>query len=196
MGEGGWRQRSQEWSSVWTPLEMAILEKSGPNHQGWTTNQVGTQPHPSAKRLPKDLPSKQLHLITPRDKAQTTREIRISSIYQRAGTSPSHQETSKPLYQLQLQGGQTAEAWEATTLQSTKRRPEPKSTQNEKAENYDSNKGTRKNPEKQLSDLEIPTSMKKTRLMIIKTIQDLGNKLEAKTDKLQETMSKEIEDLI
>ena len=33
------------------------------------------------------------------------------------------------------------------------------------------------------------------RLMIVKMIQDLGNKLEAKIDKLQKTMSKEIQDL-
>ena len=31
--------------------------------------------------------------------------------------------------------------------------------------------------------------------MIVKMIQDLGNKLEANTDKVQETLSKEIEDL-
>ena len=31
--------------------------------------------------------------------------------------------------------------------------------------------------------------------MIVKMIQDLRNKLEAKIDKLQETLSKEIEDL-
>ena len=31
--------------------------------------------------------------------------------------------------------------------------------------------------------------------MVVNMIQDLGNKLEAKTDKLQETLSKEIEDL-
>ena len=31
--------------------------------------------------------------------------------------------------------------------------------------------------------------------MIVKMIQDLGNKLEAKTDKLQEILSKEIQDL-
>ena len=33
------------------------------------------------------------------------------------------------------------------------------------------------------------------RLMIVKIIQDIGNKLEAKTDKLQETLSKEIQDI-
>ena len=36
--------------------------------------------------------------------------------------------------------------------------------------------------------------MKKT-LVILKMIQDLGNKLEVKFDKFQETLNKEIEDL-
>ena len=35
--------------------------------------------------------------------------------------------------------------------------------------------------------------MKKTRLMIVKMIQNLRNKLEAKIDKLQETLNKEID---
>ena len=37
--------------------------------------------------------------------------------------------------------------------------------------------------------------MKKTRLMIMKIIQDFGYKLEAEIDKLQEILHKEIEDL-
>ena len=55
-------------------------------------------------------------------------------------------------------------------------------------------KGARK--KKQLSDLEI-INLHETdlRLMMVKMIQDLGNKLEAKRDKLQETLSKEIGDL-
>ena len=48
-------------------------------------------------------------------------------------------------------------------------------------------------PGKTGSDWRLPTSMKDFRLMIVKMIQDLGNKLEAKTDKLQETLSKEID---
>ena len=36
---------------------------------------------------------------------------------------------------------------------------------------------------------------KDIRLVIVKMIQDLGNKLEAKIDKLHETLSKEIKDL-
>ena len=53
-----------------------------------------------------------------------------------------------------------------------------------------------KNPEKQLSDLKITNIREKdSRLMILKMIQELRNKLEPKIDKLQETLSKEIEDL-
>ena len=52
------------------------------------------------------------------------------------------------------------------------------------------------NPEKQLSDLEtINLHEKDFRLMIVNMIQDFGIRLEAKIDKLQETLNKEIEDL-
>ena len=48
--------------------------------------------------------------------------------------------------------------------------------------------------EKQLSDLEVISLHEKDfRLMIVKMIQDLGNKLEVKIDKLQETLTKEIQ---
>ena len=44
-----------------------------------------------------------------------------------------------------------------------------------------------KNPEKQLSDLEIISLQEKDfRLMMLKVIQDIGNKLEARTDNLQQ----------
>ena len=67
---------------------------------------------------------------------------------------------------------------------SAKRRPH-QNLYKMKAKNYDSDKGTRKNPEMQLSDLEIPSLHEKDfRLMIVKMIQDLGNKLETKIDEL------------
>ena len=55
---------------------------------------------------------------------------------------------------------------------------------------------TNKQTEKQLSELEISSLHEKNfRIMIIKMIQDLGKKLEARTDKLEEKLKKEIEDL-
>ena len=51
-------------------------------------------------------------------------------------------------------------------------------------------------PEKQLSDLEIINLPKKDfRLIMLKMIQDIGNKPETKIDNLQETLSKEIQDI-
>ena len=53
-----------------------------------------------------------------------------------------------------------------------------------------------KNPEKQLSDQEIFSLQEKDfRLLMLKMMQDIGNKLEAKMDNLQETLIKEIQDI-
>ena len=53
-----------------------------------------------------------------------------------------------------------------------------------------------KNPEKRLSDEEfISLQEKDSRLLMQKMMQDIGNKLEAKMDNLQETLSKEIQDI-
>ena len=52
-----------------------------------------------------------------------------------------------------------------------------------------------KTPEKQLSHEEILSLQEKDfRLLMLKMMQDIGNKLEAKMDNLQETLTKEIQD--
>ena len=65
-----------------------------------------------------------------------------------------------------------------------------KTYKNEKAESYKIME-QEKPPEKQLSDLQ----EKDFRLMMLKMMQDIGNKLKTKIDNLQQTMSKEIQDL-
>ena len=51
-------------------------------------------------------------------------------------------------------------------------------------------------PKKQLSDEEILSLQEKDfRLLMLKMMQDIGNNLEAKMDNLQETLSKEIQDI-
>ena len=51
-------------------------------------------------------------------------------------------------------------------------------------------------PENRLSDQEILSLQEKDfRLLMLKMMQDIGNKLEAKMDNLQETLSKEIQDI-
>ena len=50
--------------------------------------------------------------------------------------------------------------------------------------------------EKQLSDQEILSLQEKDfRLLMLKMMQDIGKNLEAKVDNLQETLSKEIQDI-
>ena len=53
-----------------------------------------------------------------------------------------------------------------------------------------------KTPENHLSDEEILSLQEKDfRLLMLKIMQDIGNKLEAKMDNLRETLSKEIQDI-
>ena len=53
-----------------------------------------------------------------------------------------------------------------------------------------------KTPENQLSHEEILRLQEKDfRLLMLKMMQDIGNKLEAKMDNLQETLRKEIQDM-
>ncbi|MFM9587431.1 hypothetical protein, partial [Streptomyces caniscabiei] len=53
-----------------------------------------------------------------------------------------------------------------------------------------------KTPEDQLSEEEILSLQEiDFRLLMLKMMQDIGNKLEAKMDNFQETLSKEIQDI-
>ena len=53
-----------------------------------------------------------------------------------------------------------------------------------------------KTPEKQLNEVEIGNLPKKEfRITIVKMIQDLGKRMEAKIEKIQEMFNKELEEL-
>ena len=53
-----------------------------------------------------------------------------------------------------------------------------------------------KTPEKQLNEVEIGNLPEKEfRIMIVKMIQDLGERMEAKIEKMQEMFNKELEEL-
>ena len=53
-----------------------------------------------------------------------------------------------------------------------------------------------KTPEKQLNEVEIGNLPEKEfRIMIVKMIQDLGKRLEAKIEKIQEMFNKDLEEL-
>ena len=56
--------------------------------------------------------------------------------------------------------------------------------------------GQDKIPEKQLNEVEIGNlTEKEFRIMIVKMIQDLGNRMEAKIEKMQEMFTKDLEEL-
>ena len=61
-----------------------------------------------------------------------------------------------------------------------------------KRQNYNSDEGERKNPRKSAKILSLQE--KDFRLLMLKMMQDIGNKLEAKMDNLQEALTKEIQD--
>ena len=57
-------------------------------------------------------------------------------------------------------------------------------------------KGQDKTREKQLNEVEIGNlSEKEFRIMIVKMIQDLGKRMEAKIEKMQEMFAEELEEL-
>ena len=78
-------------------------------------------------------------------------------------------------------------------MQPAERKPQSqKVRQNEKAEDYVPDK----TPEKQLNEVETGNPPEKEfRIMIVKMIQDLGKRMEAKVEKMQEMFNKDLEEL-
>ena len=157
-------------------LEAAIMEKSGPIHQGseapgQTTNRVGTQLHTSANRLP---------LITPRDKALPTRGIRISSTYQWAGTSPIRNPITSPCINFTHKGADTRIKRGYNPLACIKETTQ-KLYKVKSKRNMSQMKEQDKAPEDQLSEVEIGNLFEKDfRVMLVKAIQDLRKKMRGK----------------
>ena len=155
-GQGHQWQRPQGiFIGVGSPGGHHFGTRSGPMQQpagssmkqpcsGQTTNRVGTQPHPSADRLPKVILSPLPALNTPLDTALPTKGIRPSSTHQWAGTSSSHQEACTPSRPVSLTRGQTPKEKGTTVLQPEEQRPQTeKVRQNEMAEKDVPDEGTR-----------------------------------------------------
>ena len=144
---------SWEYSSVCVPLEVAILRKSAPIYQhweapGWTIIQVGTQPHPSVKRLPKATSGTQPPPISHTEKAPPTRGIGIRPTYQWSGTSPSLGSLQQgPIPTLTTRQVDTRSKRGYSSI-VRKKDTTPKTYKNEKTENYNSDKGERKKKQK------------------------------------------------
>ena len=89
-----------------------------------TTSKTGTQPHPSAQRLPKSIIKPQTPQSTPPDVELHSRKTRSSLIHKNTGTSPLHQVAYKTHWSNLSHWGQTPKTMETTDLQPVKRRPQ------------------------------------------------------------------------
>ena len=93
-----------------------------------------------------------------------------------------------------LTRGQTVEARRNTILQPVEQKPHSQKDRNMKRQKaiYQM-KEQEKNPEKQLNEVEIGhLPEKEFRIMIMKMIQDLGKRMEAKIEKMQEMFNKDL----
>ena len=71
-----------------------------------------------------------------------------------------------------------------------------KDTQDEKAEGFVPDEEQDKTPEKLLNEVETGNLPgKEFRIMIVKMIQDLGKRMEAKIENMQEVLNKDLEEL-
>ena len=145
-GAGYWRKRPQgivisvsnpgncHFGKIWPhPIACRHQCREAP---GQITNRVGTQPHPSADRLPKGVLSMQPPLIISLDTALPTRWTRPSSTHQWAATSLSHQETcASPWINVTNQRADTRSK-KSYNLVACKRETTQKARQNKMAEIY------------------------------------------------------------
>ena len=102
----------REYWEAWALLMVTILAlRPGPTRvhvSGQTTSRIGTQPHPSADRVPQATLSSQPPISTLLNVALSTRGTRPSSTHQWAGRSPSHQEAcTRPRTNLTHQRAET-----------------------------------------------------------------------------------------
>ena len=150
-GSGGPREYFSAWVSLLPEVAILVL-RPGPTQQpagssAWTprTKQPTRWEYsPTHWQLPKVILSPQPPLDTPLDTALPTRGTRPSSTLPWAGTSPSHQEAcTSPWTNLSQGLRQTPEA-RTTIWQPAERRPQTqKVRQNETAEKYIPDEGTR-----------------------------------------------------
>ena len=90
-----------------------------------------------------------------------------------------------------IERGQTEEARRATIPQPVEQKPHSqKDKQNEKAEDMYQMKEQDKTPEKQLNEVEMGNlPEKEIRIMIVKVIQDVGKRMEAKIEKCKKCLT-------
>ena len=145
------------------------------SHQ--TISKTGTQPYPLADRLPKVIPSPQTSQNTPVDKALPFRENDPAPLTRTQALVPptgNHRKALVPPYPLEhippIRG----------TMTCRKEAPNSKSNKMKRQRNMPQMKEHTKNPLDKMNDEETGNQPEKEfRVLIIKMIQNLGNKMKA-----------------
>ena len=145
-----------------------------------TTSKTGTQPHPLAERLPKIIIRSQTPQNTPPQVVLFTRKTRSSFIHQNTGTSSIHQEAYATHWTSLTTGGRHHKQWELRTCSLWKGDPKhSKLSKMRRQRNTQQMKEQGKNPPHQTNEEEIGSlPVKEFRIMIVKMIQNLGNRME------------------
>ena len=158
-----------------------------------TTTKTGTQPHPLAERLPKIKIKSQTAQYTPPATHQKDKIQPHSPEHRHQSPPPGslHNPLNQP-YQL---GADTKNNRKTgtTNLQPAKRRPQDnKLSKMRRQRNMQQMKEQSKKPPDQTNEEEIGSlPEKELRVMIVKMIQNLGNRME----KIQETFNKDLQEL-
>ena len=173
MGSIPWRNTSQSPPSV-SPKTTARLQCWVTS--GQTTDREGTQPHPSADKWIKVL------LSSAHQSNSQLYPPQIAPIRKLAQVSSIASSTR----------GQTAEARRTTILQHVEQKPHSQIDKMKRQRAMYQMKEQDKTPEQQLNEVEIGNHPEKEfREMIVKMIQNLGNRME----KIKETFNKDLEEL-
>ena len=111
-------------------------------------------------------------------------------------TSPSHQKTSTSLLDSLIHQRADTEAIRTTILQPVEQKPHSQIDKMKRQRAMYQMKEQDKTQEKQLKEVEIGNLPEKEfRIMIVKMIQDLRKRMEAKIEKMQEMFNKDLEEL-
>ena len=159
-----------------------------------TTSKTGTQPHLLAERLPKIIITSQTLQNTPPDTVLPSRKKRSSLIHQNTGTSvPLDKEAYTTTEPSLPTGGRHQKQREIQTCSLQKGDHEhSKLSKMRRQRNTQQIKEHGKNPPDQTNEEEIGSLPEEDiRVMIIKMIQNLQNRME----KIQEMLNKDLEEL-
>ena len=145
-----------------------------------TTSKTGTQPHPLAERLPKIIIRSQIPQNTPTDADLPTRKTRSSLIHRNTDTIPLHQETYTTHWPTLATGSRHQKQRELWTCSPREGDPKhSKVCKVRRQRNTHQMKKQGKNPPDQTNEEEIGSLPEKEfRVMIVKMIQNLGNRME------------------